>query len=125
MQLFSKEQINTKRKDQTRELTLKNERLAVSLKKILNLQNDIDFDTDKAKKVKDYQIWCEDLQKKMNKELANLKAYEKLLDEKKDEYYNLVAKKDELEDKIIDLTEELGRLDLQLNFKRELLKTNA
>jgi hypothetical protein len=125
MQLFSKEQINGKRKDQTRELTLKNERLAGSLRKVLNLQKDIEFDADKAKKVADYQVWCEDLQKKMSKELANLTAYTKLVDDKKEEYYNLVARYDELEDKILDRKEELGRLDLQVNFKKELLKTHA
>ena len=121
MELFTKEQVNIKRKDQTRELTLKNERLATSLRKILNLQKDIEFDADKAKKVADYQVWCEDLQNKMSKELANLKAYEKLVEDKKEEYYNLVARRDEIEDKILDRKEELGRLDLQLNFKRELL----
>ena len=56
--------------------------------KILKLQNDIDFDADKAKKVKEYQIWCEDLQEKISKELGNLKAYEKLVEEKKEQYYN-------------------------------------
>ena len=125
MQLFSKETINSKRKEQTRELSLKNERLATSLRKILSLQKDIEFDADKAKKVADYQVWCEDIQKKMSKELGNLKAYEKLVEDKKEEYYNLVAKKDEIEDKIIDRKEELSRLDLQVNFKRELLKQNA
>lgn len=126
MQLFQKEQINSKRKEQTRELTLKNERLATSLRKILALQKDIEFDADKAKKVADYQIWCEDLQKKMSKELSNLEAYKKLVDEKKEEYYNLVARKDEIEDKILDRKEELGRLDLQLSFKKQILeKQNA
>jgi len=125
MQLFSKEQINGKRKEQTRELTLKNERLAGSLRKVLNLQKEVEFDADKAKKVADYQVWCEDLQKKMSKELANLTAYTKLVDDKKEEYYNLVARYDELEDKILDRKEELGRLDLQVNFKKELLKTHA
>lgn len=122
MELFKKEQINAKRKDQTRELMVKNERLIKSLRKVLDLQNDIEFDQDKAKKVKDYQVWCEDLQKKMSKELGNLKAYEKLVDDKKEEYYGLVAKRDEIEDKIMDLKEELGRLELQVAFKRELVK---
>ena len=121
MKLFQKEEILKSRKDQTRELVLKNERLIKSLRKVLNLQNDIEFDADKAKKVKDYQVWCEDLQKKMSKELGNLKAYEKLVDEKKEEYYNLVVRKDEIEDKMTDLKEETGRLELQINFKRELL----
>lgn len=121
MQLFSKEIINTKRKEQTRELTLKNERLAGSLRKILNLQKDIEFDADKAKKVADYQIWCKDLQEKMSKELGNLEAYKKLVEEKKEEYYALVASKDVLEDRILDLKEELDKLNLQVNFKKELL----
>ena len=122
MQLFQKEQINSKRKEQTRELTLKNERLATSLRKVLALQKDIEFDADKAKKVADYQVWCEDLQKKMSKELANLKAYEKLVDEKKEEYYGLITSLDAIQDKILDKKEELGQLDLQVAFKRELVK---
>lgn len=122
MRLFQKTEIEKGRKEQTRELTLKNERLATSLRKILNLQKDIEFDADKAKKVKDYQVWCEDLQTKMSKELGNLKAYEKLVDEKKEEYYNLVARKDEVEDRIITLKEELEKLSLQVAFKRELIK---
>jgi len=124
MELFSKEKINRARKEQTRELMLKNERLIASNRKVLNLQKEIEFDADKAKKVKDYQIWCEDLQKKMSKELANLEAYKKLLEDKKEEYYNAVARLDAVEDKILDRKEELGRLDLQLNFKRELLTKN-
>lgn len=121
MKLFSREQINKTRKDQTRELAVKNERLAKSLREMIKLQNDFDFDVDKAKKVKEYQVWCEDLQKKMSIELGNLKAYEKLIEEKKDEYYNLVARKDELEDKILDKKEELSKLDLQITLKNQIL----
>jgi len=126
MQLFSKETINSKRKDQTRELTLKNDRLASSLRKTLALQNDIEFDADKAKKVADYQVWCQDLQTKMSKELANLNAYKKLAEDIKEEYYNLVARKDEIEDKILDRKEELTKLDTQVAFTRTILeKSNA
>ena len=126
MQLFKKEEILKVRKDQTRELVLKNERLVKSLRKVLDLQNDIEFDADKAKKVKDYQIWCEDLQKKMSKELGNLKAYEKLTEDKREEYYLLVGKMDEIEDKIMDRKEELAKLDAQVAFTRQLLeKSNA
>lgn len=121
MELFSKETINRKRKGQTRELAMKNDRLAVSLRKLLQLQNDIDFDADKAQKVKEYQIWCEDVQTKQGKVLAELRAYEKLLDEKKERYYELVAQQDSLEDSILDKQEESGRLELELTFKRELL----
>ena len=122
MQLFTKEQVNKKRKDQTRELVVKNERLIQSLKKILALQNDIEFDAEKAKKVKEYQVWCEDLQVKMSRELGNLKAYEKLTEEKKEEYYRLITSLDALQDQILNKQEELKKLDLQLNFKRELIK---
>jgi predicted nucleic acid-binding Zn-ribbon protein len=126
MRLFQKEEILKGRKDQTRELTLKNERLATSLRKLLNLQKDIEFDADKAKKVKDYQVWCEDLQTKMSKELGNLNAYKKLVEERKEEYYNLVAKKDEIEDGIITLKEELEKLELQVVLKKQILqKANA
>jgi len=126
MKLFQKETINLKRKEQTRELTLKNERLAVSLRKILNLQKDIEFDADKAKKVKDYQVWCEDLQTKMSKELGNLNAYKKLVEDKKEEYYGLITNLDLLQDKILDRKEELRKQELRVAFNKTILeKTNA
>lgn len=121
MELFKPEQINKVRKEQTRELIAKNDRLAKSMRKLLGLQKDIEYDADKAKKVKEYQIWCEDLQKKMDRSLGTLKAYDKLLEEKKEQYYELVAKKDAIEDNIMDLKEELDTLELQINFKKELL----
>lgn len=126
MKLFDKETINAKRKDQTRELTMKNERLVVSLKKILTLQNDIDFDADKAKKVADYQIWCKDLQDKMAKELGNLNAYKKLVEDKKEDYYGLINSFDALEDKILDKREELEKLEMMVVLKKQILeKTHA
>ena len=116
MELLKPEQINKIRKDQTREIVNKNERLVTSLKRVLKLQNDIDFDQDKAKKVKDYEVWCKDLQDKMSKELSTLKAYQKLTDDKKEEYYNIVARVDALQDKELDLKESIGRLELQVKW---------
>lgn len=125
-QLFTKEVINQKRQEQNRELTRKNEKLITSLRKILSLQKDIDFDADKAKKVKEYIQWCKDLQDKQSTELGNLKAYEKLVEDKKEEYYQLIELKDAIEDKILTLKEESNRLDLQVAFKRQILeKQNA
>ena len=121
MQLFKREQIHKIKKDQTRELVVQNERLIASLKKKLALQNDIEFDADKAKKVRDYEVWCKDLQDKMEKELRNLKAYQKLVDDKKEEYYGLITSYDALQDRIILQKEELNKLELQVAFKRELL----
>jgi Mg2+ and Co2+ transporter CorA len=122
MQLFTKEQINKKRKDQTRELMMKNDRLIASNRKVLALQKEIEFDADKAKKVKDYQKWCEDLQEKMSKELKSLNAYKLLVEEAKEEYYNLVARKDEVEDRIADKLEELAKLELQVTFTKTILE---
>jgi len=120
-QLFQKEEIQKRRHDQTRELIAKNTKLISSLKKSLELQNDIDFDADKAKKVRDYEIWCKDLQEKQSKVLATLKGYEKLLEDRKEDYYNVVARIDEKEDKIISLQEEIGRLELQVEFNKQIL----
>lgn len=121
MKLFKREEIEAKRHNQTRELILKNEKLISSLKKTLALQKDIEFDAEKAKKVKDYMQWCEDLQKKQSKELANLETYKKLAEDKKEEYYRIVEAKDALEDKIISLKEESERLSLQVKWKQEIV----
>lgn len=120
MKLFEKETIQKRRNDQTRELVLKNQRMASSLKKALVLQNDIDFDAEKAKKVRDYQMWCVDIQERKNKELGNLKAYTKLVEDKKEEYYQELELKDALDDKVMNLKEEIGRLDLQIKWKQSL-----
>jgi len=122
MQLFQKETIEKKRKEQTRELTLKNERLATSLRKVLALQKDIEFDADKAKKVADYQVWCEDLQKKMSKELANFEVYKKLVEDKKEEYYGLITSLDAIQDKILDLREERDKLNLEVELQKQILE---
>jgi len=126
MNLFRKEEIEANRKNQSQELRIKNEKLVVSLRKILKLQDDINFDAEKAKKVKEYMVWCEDLQNKQSKELANLKAYEKLVEEKKEEYYKLLEVKDTIEDRILSLKEEKDKLEIQVGFNKQILeKTNA
>lgn len=124
MKLFTKEEINKNRKDQTRELMIKNDRLIASNRKILSLQKDIEFDADKAKKVKEYEVWCADLQTKMGKELKNLTAYQKLVEDEKEKYYKLIQSVDALEDKLIDGQEELSRLDLQISLKKSILEKN-
>lgn len=125
MQLLKKEQVNQKLKDQTRELVEKNQRLVSSLKKTIALQNDIDIDAEKAKKIKEYEVWCDDLQKKMSTELSHLKAYQKLVEDKKEEYYRLVTAKDAIEDKILTLKEEVSRLELQVKFYQSLIQKHA
>lgn len=122
MELFKKEEVQAKRHNQTRELILKNEKLISSLKKTLALQKDIEFDAEKAKKVKDYMQWCEDLQKKQSKELANFEAYKKLTEDKKDEYYRLVESKDALEDKIVNLKEDVEKLKLQVEWNQKIIE---
>lgn len=125
-QLFTKEVVNQKRQQYNRELTAKNEKLVASLKKILALQKEIDFDAAKAKQVKDFMAFCEDIQSKQSKVLAELKAYEKLLEGKKETVYALVSKQDSLEDKILDLKEEKEKLDIEVGFKKQVIeKYNA
>lgn len=121
MKLFSKEETNKKRKDQNRDLLLKNERLISSLKKVLKLQNEIDFDTEKARKVKDYEVWCKDIQTKQSKELETLNGYSKLVEDKKEEFYSWVSKIDCLEDKVISLNEEIEKLSLQVKWNEALV----
>jgi len=121
MKLFTKEEINKTRKDQTRELTIKNEKLVKSLRKTLALQKEIDLDSEKAKKVKDYEVWCAEIHNRMDKELQTLKAYEKLVEDKKEEYYNLVSKIDAKEETIFNLDEEIKKLKLQVEFNKTII----
>lgn len=122
MHLLQKEEIEAKRKNNARELTIKTEKLVSSYKKVLALQNDIHFDADKAKKIRDYEIWCADLQVKQSKELERLKVYEKLVEDTKEDYYQRLGLKDALDEKIFNLKEEITKLDLQIKWKQEVLK---
>lgn len=122
MQLLKPEQINKKRKDQTRELTVRNDKLATSYKNLLKLQNDFEFDADKAKKVKDYEVWCEMLQKKKSDQLEELNKYIQATDMAREELYTVLARKDALEDSIVELQEEKDKLELQVKWQEGVLK---
>jgi len=120
MKLLSKEEVDSKRKAQKRDLMLTNERLVSSLKKVLKLQNDIEFDTEKDKKVKEFEVWCKDIQERQSKELQILNSYSQLIEEKKEIYYSWVEKVDTMQDKVLELEEELERLKLQANWNKQI-----
>lgn len=123
--LFSPEEISKRRHESNRELTAKNERVISSLKKVLKLQEQIDFEPEKAKKVQEFQVWCDDLNQKKSVLLKELNKYKSALDSSKEELYRVIARKDKFEDEITDLREEIGRLKLQIDFSKNLIKQYA
>lgn len=123
--LFSAEEISKRRNESNRELTAKNERVISSMKRVLKLQDQLDFKPEKAKKVKEFEIWCDDLNAKKSKLLQELNKYTDAVENTKEELYRVIARKDKFEDEITDLQEEISRLKLQVEFNRNLIKQYA
>lgn len=121
MKLFKSEEIHKIKKDQNFELNRKNEKVISSLKEALKLQNDIDFDADKARKVKDYQVWCESIQNKKSEMLKELKSYETAREKAKEELFSVLSRMDLIKDEIITSQEELDKLKLQIEWNRGIL----
>ena len=121
MKLFTKEEINKRRHETNRELTAKNEKVVSSLKKVLKLQEEIDFDKEKAKKMKEFQVWCDNLNEKKSLLLQDMKKYQNAVEGAKEELYRVIARKDMFEDEIANLEEEIGRLQLQVQWNKQVL----
>jgi len=122
MKLFTREEIYKVQKDQARENTRVNDKIIASLKRTLRFSNSVNIDEEKVKKMKEFDLWCENLQNKKSELLKDIQTYRKTLSELKEDLYAVIEKKDSLEDINIDLIEKNENLDLQIKWKEEVLK---
>jgi len=78
------------------------------------------YDPEKVQALKDFEEFCRDLDAKRSKKLAELKAIDEAIDQRKDLYYGLVAKSDLLIEREATLNEREKKLDLREAFISQL-----
>lgn len=116
----------TDAKEQTRKenerLAEENIRLRVIEKKVRERLNTIreDYSPEKVKRLKEFEDFCADILKKKSVLLKELAEIAKAVEQKKELYYGLAAKGDELLEKEHKLNEREKKLDLRLLFVEEL-----
>lgn len=121
MRSFTPQELDKKRNDQIREISLRTDKMVNSLKKVINVKNDATIDYEKMKKSKEYDTWCAQLIVKKSKLLEELNKYQQAIDVAKEDLYIVISKTDAIKDSIIDLREERDKLELQIKWKKEVL----
>src|SRR3990167_6507667 len=124
MRLLSKKSAQAEVKKQNDELIEKNIRLRQYEKIFLERMNTLkeNYDPEKLKTLRDFETFCTDITEKKSKLLAELKALEKAIVDKKEIYYGLVVKQDELDEKIHQIRNEESKLNLRLAYVTEIEK---
>jgi hypothetical protein len=98
MKLLSKNEVKSISQKETDIILEKNSRLAEYLSKGLKKFNLIkdNYDQDKIRKQKEFDAFCEKINTKKSELLKDYKKWEKLVEGKKELYYALIEKNDEL-----------------------------
>ena len=115
-----------KAKEQTRKendrLAEENIRLRIIEKKIRERLNTIreDYTPEKVKRLKEFEDFCTDIMNKKSLLLKELAEITSAVEQKKELYYGLASKGDELIEKEHKLNEREKKLDLRLLFVEEL-----
>lgn len=138
MKLLSKQEVNKGLKKQRDEIVEKTSRLhgylTEGIKRLNNLKDD--YGTDREKKLKEFEDFVKQINEKKSVLLKELKAYETLIEERKELYYALVEKADLLEERNRDIEIKTRKLEDRERFVIEsetkleaqwnsLLKKNA
>jgi len=115
MKLLAHKEATISLKKSNEELLKSNFRLRDIEKNILNRLNTAkeNYDPEKVKALKDYEQFIADITEKKSKLLKELKAYEKLIEERKDIYYGLIERQDELDEREYQIKESHNKLDLR------------
>ena len=124
MKLLAKKDAQIGIKKSNEELLNTNIRLREIEKNYLKRLNEakLNYDPEKVKALKDFEQFIGNINEKKSKLLEELNAYEKLIEEKKEVYYGLIEKQDEVEEKMHLLKEANKKLDLREAFVSELEK---
>ena len=122
MKLLSKSEATLGLKKSNEDLLGSNLRLREIEKQVLKRLNEakLDYDPEKVKALKDFEQFTADLMEKKSKLLKELNAYEKLIEERKEIFYGLVAKGDALLEEEYKIKEANKKLDLRESFITDL-----
>lgn len=121
MKLLSKVESDQRLKKEHDELIGKNTQLLNYFTKGIKRLNDLkdNYDPEKAKKTREFENFCRDIDLKKSKKLEELAAVEKHIEERKEVYYGLVAKQDELIEREFLIKQKEDNLVLREGFTKE------
>ena len=127
MKLLPKQEAKSRIKKENEELIDANIRLRKQYKNILKKLDTIkdDYTPEKVKRLEDFEKFCIDIQQKESKLLQNLEYIKQEIEKKKEVYYGLIEKQDQLDERIYQADEKEKKLDLRENFLKELEKKQA
>lgn len=110
-------------------LKKENEQLIESNIRLRKFWNDINFklnnarenyDPQKMAKLKDFEAFCKELMAKKEKLLIEYNTLQKAIEQKKEIYYGLITKQDQLDEKIYQMNEQEQKLKLREAFVVDL-----
>lgn len=124
MKLLAKSEAKASIKKDNEELIGTNIRLREMEKKALDRLNNAkaNYDPEKTQALKDFEQFTADLNEKKSRLLSELRAYDKLIEDRKEIYYGLIEKQDVLEEKLYLMGEKNKKLDLREAFITDLEK---
>lgn len=122
MKLLSQKESGSKIKKENDELIETNIRLRKYYAEILHKLNSLkdNYDPEKMAKLKEFEAFCKDLNEKKDKLLQEFNALEAEIQKKKDIYYGLITRFDELDERTYQLKEKENKLDLREAFVTDL-----
>ncbi len=80
----------------------------------------LDYSEDKLKALKEFDQFCADINEKKSKLLKEFNDISNAIEDKKEIYYGLVVKQDELEEKVYQVNEREKKVELREKFISEL-----
>lgn len=122
MKLFSARDSQAKLKKENEELidmSVRLQRYFQGLKTKLKSAKS-DYEPDKVAKLMEFEMFCVEIQQKKSKLLEELNQIEQIIKDKKEVYYGLIEKQDELEERMYEVKEKERKLDLREEFVHEL-----
>lgn len=121
MKLLHKADVDLKAKKQSDELVEKNARLLGYFTKGIKRLNSLkdNYDQEKANKLRAFEDFCNQLNLKKNTLLEEYTKWEKAVEDKKEAYYSLVTKQDELDEREYLIKRKEENLSLRENFTKE------
>lgn len=122
MRLLSRPIVEQKLRKENDELIDRNLRLRGFERAVTERLNTIkdSYEPEKVAKLQEYELFVQDILAKKGKLLRELMAIEEMIDQKKELYYGIIAKSDELAERKYQIEEETKKLNLREAFVTDL-----
>lgn len=124
MKLLSKNEAQSKKKSENDAFVESNIRLREREKQLVGRLNNLksNYEPEKILALRDYELYMADLIEKKSKALRELTAIQNMVNDKKEMYYRLLEREDELLEKAYLVAEKEKKLELREKFVEETEK---